>query len=56
MASIILNFISKNAYWLCLFIGLGGLLGYMAGFKKGSRVSIFCIIIYWVVAAVCSAK
>ncbi|KZL88739.1 hypothetical protein [Clostridium magnum] len=55
MGSLIFTFIAKNAYWLCLFIGMVGLLGYIAGFKKGGRVSVFCVIIYWVVAAVCSA-
>lgn len=56
MANIIFTFITKNAYWLCLFVGMGGLLGYIAGFKKGSKISVLCIIIYWVVAAVCSVK
>lgn len=56
MATMILDFITKNAYWLCMFIGMSGLLGYIAGFKKGGKVSIFSIVIYWVVAAICSVK
>lgn len=54
MASIILSFVAKNAYWLCLFVGLGGLLGYIAGFKGGGKLATFSVIIYWVVAAICS--
>lgn len=49
-----LNFISANIYWVCLFIGLGGIYAYIAGFKKGGRVTMLSIIIYWVVAAICS--
>ncbi|BDR80995.1 hypothetical protein [Clostridium tetani] len=49
-----LNFISTNVYWICMFIGMGGLLSYIVGFKKGGKIATFSIVIYWVVAAACS--
>ncbi|NME95385.1 hypothetical protein HF847_05175 [Clostridium cochlearium] len=51
-----LNFISANAYWICMFVGIGGILAYLCGYKKGGRLTKFSIVIYWVVAAICSAK
>lgn len=56
MSSIILNFISKNIYWVCLFVGIGGIFAYISGFKKGGKISMLCIVIYWMFAAVCSIK
>lgn len=53
MINSIMKFIEDNVYWLCLFVGLGGILGYIAGFKKGGRITILSILIYWVVCAVC---
>jgi hypothetical protein len=51
----ILSLLAKSIYWLCLFVGMAGLLGNIAGFKKGGKVCILSIIIYWVVTAICSA-
>lgn len=56
IGSSILHFIETNAYWICLFVGLGGLVAYIAGFKKGGKVCIFCIFVYWIIAAICSVR
>ena len=34
---LIVNAISGASYWICLFIGIGGLIYYMVGNKKGLR-------------------
>lgn len=54
MSNIILAFVAKYAYWICLFVGMFGLIAYITGFKKGGKVSILCVAIYWIVAATCS--
>jgi len=51
-----LLFISGNAYWICLFVGLGGIFANMVGFKKGGKVTMLSVIAYWAAAAICSVK
>ncbi|EPY6430782.1 DUF2878 family protein [Clostridium sporogenes] len=50
----LLEFLSTNAYWICMFLGIGGILAYLCGYKKGGKVTKFSLVIYWVVAAICS--
>ncbi|HDK7314631.1 TPA: hypothetical protein PTV97_003794 [Clostridium botulinum] len=52
----LLDILSVNAYWICMFVGIGGILAYIAGSKKGGKVTKFSLVIYWVVAAICSIK
>ncbi|MGO5075892.1 hypothetical protein ACTQ4K_18520 [Clostridium sporogenes] len=52
----LLDVLSTNAYWICVFVGIGGILAYLCGYKKGGRLAKFSVVIYWVVAALCSVK
>ncbi|GAA0735818.1 hypothetical protein [Clostridium oceanicum] len=52
----LLEILSTNAYWICMFMGIGGILAYLCGYKKAGRLTKFSIVIYWVVAAICSKK
>lgn len=52
----VLSILDTNAYWICMFLGLAGILAYICGYKKGGKMAKFSIVIYWVVAAICSAK
>lgn len=54
--NILIDCLSNNAYWICMFIGMGGVISYICGFKKGGKVAKFSIVIYWVVAAICSIE
>lgn len=42
------------AYWICLFVGLFGIIKFMCGYKKGGRLTMLSAVIYWIIAAICS--
>lgn len=50
----LLDILSTNVYWICMFVGIGGILSYLCGYKKVGKLAKFSIVIYWVVAALCS--
>ena len=41
------------SYWVCLFVAIGGLLGYLAGFKSG-KWSTLSILIYTTLQSILS--
>lgn len=45
---------SNFAYWICLFVGLFGIIMLICGFKKGGKLTILSTVIYWIIAALCS--
>ena len=52
----VLQSINSNFYWLCMYTGIAGILLYVLGVKKGSKLTTVSIALYWVVVALCSAK
>lgn len=43
------------SYWICMFVCIGGLLAYLAGFKQGGRYSTLSIMIYTTLRAILGA-
>lgn len=46
--------VSDFIYWLCLFAGLGGIIAYISGYKKGGKLTVLSIMVYWILAAICT--
>lgn len=42
------------AYWICLFVGIAGILLLICGYKKGGKLTVLSTVVYWIIVAVCS--